>query len=74
MFRCDTLCGQALCGHMTSVTEMQLPCFVMDVQVYYSVWAGIVRSCDKHDKGAVTIHCDGCSSVLLSSGRCYEVT
>ena len=59
---------------MTSVIEMQLSYFVMAVQMYYSVWAGIVRSHDRHDKGAVTIDCDGCSSVLLCSGRCCEVT
>lgn len=68
------LCGQVLWGHMTSMIKVQLPYIVMDVQVWYSLWTGGLRSHDKHDRGAVTIHCGGCSGVILSVDRYYEVT
>ena len=68
------LCGQVLWGHMTSMIKVQLPYIVMDVEVWYSLWTGGLRSHDKHDQGAVTIHCGGCSGVILSVDRYYEVT
>ena len=74
MFRCITLFGQVLWGHVTSMIKVQLLYIAMDVQVCCSVQAGVMRSHDKHDRDAVTIHCDGCSGVVLHVGRYWEVT
>ena len=54
---------------MTSMIKVQLLYIAMDVQVCCSVQAGVMRSHDKHDRDAVTIHCDGCSGVVLHVGR-----